>query len=37
MLFAAARAEYSAKDGMQKGWAVKYRETWSNILAAFLG
>lgn len=37
MLFAAARAEYSARGGMQKGWAIKYRESWSNILAAFLG
>lgn len=37
MLFAAARAEYSAPSRTQKGWAVKYRESWSNILAAFLG
>ena len=37
MLFAAARAEYSARGGVQKGWAIKYRESWSNILAAFLG
>jgi hypothetical protein len=37
MLFAAARAEYSARTGVQKGWAIQYRESWSNILAAFLG
>jgi hypothetical protein len=37
MLFAAARAEHSARGGIQKGWAIKYRESWSNILAAFLG
>lgn len=37
MLFAAARAEHSARSGIQKGWAIKYRESWSNILAAFLG
>jgi hypothetical protein len=37
MLFAAARAEYSEIGATQKGWATKYRETWSNILAAFLG
>ena len=37
MLFAAARAEYSVRGGIQKGWAAKYRESWSNILAAFLG
>jgi hypothetical protein len=37
MLFAAARAEYSVRGEMQKGWAIKYRESWSNILAAFLG
>jgi hypothetical protein len=36
MLFAAARAEYSEQDGIQRGWAIKYRESWSNILAAFL-
>jgi hypothetical protein len=37
MLFAAARAEYSVRGGIQKGWAIKYRESWSNVLAAFLG
>lgn len=37
MLFAAARAEYSVRGKMQRGWAIKYRESWSNILAAFLG
>jgi hypothetical protein len=37
MLFAAARAEHSARGGIQKGWAIKYRESWSNVLAAFLG
>jgi hypothetical protein len=37
MLFAAARAEYSAGGRMRRGWATNYRESWSNILAAFLG
>ncbi|HEX8649474.1 MAG TPA: ATP-binding protein [Pyrinomonadaceae bacterium] len=36
MLFAAARAEYSAHGNIEKGWANSYRETWSNVLAAFL-
>lgn len=37
LLFAAARAEYSARGGTHKGWATEYRKSWSNALAAFLG
>lgn len=37
MLLAAARAEFSARGGTHKGWAIEYRKSWSNVLAAFLG
>lgn len=36
LILAAARAETAAKDRNERRWAKNFRESWSNILAAFL-
>jgi hypothetical protein len=37
LLFAAARAEFAARTKAERGYAGSLRESWSNVLAAFLG
>jgi hypothetical protein len=37
LLFAAARAESTVRTKAERVWAGSLRESWSNVLAAFLG